>query len=680
MHTMKSLLEKAKKENRELVVPIRRDGEIIFSPEGKIINRCYTKGSNKYYLDAENNYHKSDINYIDDSRNNKTASILINKNAVSLGVRGDGKTYKYIGLRPDYDQANGNYQLEFSLGSMHLDNKYLNFKYMELNEPTLLGDKTFRLSDRILVWYDSNFTRQIVELKEKVSTFRISYNIHLKNYHIAESHYNRPTYIRHKPIFYVDDLDKTTGYDIAEKSNSKIDDNQIALIMGIATDEHIFTAKDFQRIDEIDNSDNIFSFSDVGYEKGHAMYAKDNLAICFKSNMLSVDEKLKIIIRWFKELFPFTEGPEQNYLYYNNNKVVGIASNRNNDLICLVNLKDMSHVYKYFLNKKFENVTYYNEESAETIKNKIKEYFNNKCDKIDEIVVNTEYVKPKEGRFNIIDDTSEINFSINKPKFFDENWNYIDNGIHTLKKIDEDLYEYTKYPTIFNILYNIEDIKYIDAEIFYGNSYGGSVEYSNETWSAAHSATDGNNTIVNTDTNIYVSFTAGSLYAPAVYNITRGFMCFDTSSLGNANISSCTLNFYVNASHYTTSFSVQKGTQSDTLTTSDFDNFSGSYYNNLTISSIGWKSISFNSTGISDINSSGDTKVCIREKTHDYDNVAPTSNGVIYGAVIQFSSSTNTPYLEIETSYGHNILGVSVADIASALTVSISNIKKYLGA
>jgi len=119
------------------------------------------------------------------------------------------------------------------------------------------------------------------------------------------------------------------------------------------------------------------------------------------------------------------------------------------------------------------------------------------------------------------------------------------------------------------------------------------------------------------------------------YRIMRSFLCFDTSEIpDNALIKSVTLGLSPTNVMENANVSAQRGTQADVLTLDDYDSFEGNEYGHST----SWipdqyNAINFNALGISEINETGITKICIREYDHDFFDVAPQSNvefGITY--------------------------------------------------
>lgn len=184
----------------------------------------------------------------------------------------------------------------------------------------------------------------------------------------------------------------------------------------------------------------------------------------------------------------------------------------------------------------------------------------------------------------------------------------------------------------------------------FSSTADGRVSYQNPSWSTCRNAGTGN--AASTADNSLVNGISG-YYASAVptYAVFRSFFYFDLS--GESGTADSVSLFLYSTAQAATSVSAQLGTQAATLTTADFDSFSGSSYGNVTWAASQYNEIVFNAQGISDVDDqigAGEMKVCAREYDKDYLNVTPTLlslNGVVYA-----NNGTNKPYLEIETSGG----------------------------
>lgn len=263
------------------------------------------------------------------------------------------------------------------------------------------------------------------------------------------------------------------------------------------------------------------------------------------------------------------------------------------------------------------------------------------------------YVVDKFGRFNFIDENGELKFWINKPFFIDNTEETSQNIIHTLEEIDGKLI-YTKTPikegrddlvlAIYPIL--------IDTNTYYSTTADGYVEHTGTTsWAATRSDATGDSAVSN-GLNYSAAMYARHQSKASDWTIVRSFFYFDTQDLPDeATITGAVLKLY-GITNADSDVSAQKGTQAASLTTADFDSFSGSEYGHVTWGIV-YKSITFNATGKSEIVKDGTTKICCREYTHDYSDSAPSdttySNGCYYA---DKADITYDPKLEIDYTEG----------------------------
>jgi hypothetical protein len=131
---------------------------------------------------------------------------------------------------------------------------------------------------------------------------------------------------------------------------------------------------------------------------------------------------------------------------------------------------------------------------------------------------------------------------------------------------------------------------------------------------------------------------------------------------------------------------VQNGTQAATLTTADYDSFDGSSYGNTSSwSTSGYNDITLNATGLSNINKTGETKYCAREKPHDYDN--STSGASTYRNGIYFANQTGTtrdPKLVVThaaaaSSKLKKVNGIAIASVKKINGIAKASVKKFNG-
>jgi hypothetical protein len=230
------------------------------------------------------------------------------------------------------------------------------------------------------------------------------------------------------------------------------------------------------------------------------------------------------------------------------------------------------------------------------------------------------YLPDERGRFNFVDlKTDELLFWIRPPWFRDAEGVRYNTLEHSLCEDHERLI-YTKRPTkqgqddLVLARYPI----LVDTNIYYSSTADGYVSNDGGTgvsWATVRGAADGTQTA-----------DAGSDYGAAMrseyYNakedtflITRSFFYFDTSNLPDAaTVTGAVLKLY-GFDHAATDVSAQKGSQADSLTTADYDAFTGLEYGHVSWATVQYNSITFNPTGRSDVNKTGTTKICTRDAT-----------------------------------------------------------------
>jgi hypothetical protein len=184
----------------------------------------------------------------------------------------------------------------------------------------------------------------------------------------------------------------------------------------------------------------------------------------------------------------------------------------------------------------------------------------------------------------------------------------------------------------------------IDLDPIYSSTNDGYIYHYNSTWSTVHDAAKGftfNNggTMANDATQC--------LYETN-YKIKRSFFYYDTS--GVTGTITAVVNYICGYTNGQSRVCAMEGTQSDPFVTADFDSFTGNEYGHTASwSTSGYNQITFDAQGIADINTSGTTKICCREYTHDYLNSAPST---IYENGCYYSNNSGTnydPYLSITT-------------------------------
>ncbi|WP_406660886.1 hypothetical protein V7O66_13765 [Methanolobus sp. ZRKC3] len=189
---------------------------------------------------------------------------------------------------------------------------------------------------------------------------------------------------------------------------------------------------------------------------------------------------------------------------------------------------------------------------------------------------------------------------------------------------------------------------FIDASIHYADTRDGMSYIANAlSWTTIRDQATPSaafNDIVNNGNS------AEAKYAAPFYALYRSWFWFDTSAV-TGTVDSVSL-FLYGYGLADSDVCAMKSIQDDVLANWTMTAFTGSEYGHVTWALSQYNEIVFNSTGISDINTSGDTKVCIREYTHDYLNSSPTTR---YANGCYYSDNTGTdydPYLEIVISTG----------------------------
>ena len=251
---------------------------------------------------------------------------------------------------------------------------------------------------------------------------------------------------------------------------------------------------------------------------------------------------------------------------------------------------------------------------------------------------------------------------------------------HSMKDNGDGTYTYTKKSnTLFTqVSPYLPASYYIDADIYYSTTADGWVYNQNATgWQECIDDTDGDSsssTGASSTLATYVDY-----FSKGGYSLRRSFFYFDTSAATNPD--SASINIY-GVTNGDTRVSVQQGTQDATLSTNDYNNFSGTYWGR-SASMAGWNTAGYNSmtlnaAGIAAINTSGETLVCAREYNYDYLNVEwLTTDSFANGCYYSDNSGTaQDPYIEITeaTNWAHDYDNVPNVAIGSISGVPIANI------
>ena len=219
---------------------------------------------------------------------------------------------------------------------------------------------------------------------------------------------------------------------------------------------------------------------------------------------------------------------------------------------------------------------------------------------------------------------------------------------------------------------------------FSATSYG-SVYASGTPWATIHAASSG----IERSAPAYVQ----GVWNGTNYFIERGFLVFDTSSLGSgAVITAATLTLtgaaiLLNGSELEV-INAYGSTGGDTVSGSDFPNVGTTAFSTgkaiTSLASSGNFTWTLNASGIAAINKTGKTKLSVREATYDVANATPidTSYWGFNTPVLNVTYSTPTTYTQNITQSATGSVVLSKARIvvksltqSAAVTVSLSKIR-----
>lgn len=159
----------------------------------------------------------------------------------------------------------------------------------------------------------------------------------------------------------------------------------------------------------------------------------------------------------------------------------------------------------------------------------------------------------------------------------------------------------------------------------------------------------GTGTVVTPGITSYI-YAARCSKVTGLYSIGRAFFSFDISSLDIVSITSASL-FLTSLSGYNTDAVIQKGTQGVSLTSTDYDAFTGAVLATKSFST-GLNEMIFNSDGLAYLTSVIDSVAyfCLRQQTKDYDNVPPTTSNNLGLHYAETTNDSDKPILSITYS------------------------------
>ena len=187
---------------------------------------------------------------------------------------------------------------------------------------------------------------------------------------------------------------------------------------------------------------------------------------------------------------------------------------------------------------------------------------------------------------------------------------------------------------------------YIDGTTYYGDRADGYVRSAATTWADARNASAG--------TAYSASVTRIEFYnalSGAKYYIDRAFFYFDTSAIGDGyDVVSCSFYLHIGTLEGGLGIVLCEGTQADTLTVDDFQEFGGMVGENRTLTQNAYNEIPLSSTDA--VDTTGMTKLAVLGSL-DYDDEPPVS---LYNYFVlyysNYSGTAYDPYLDIEVQQG----------------------------
>lgn len=257
----------------------------------------------------------------------------------------------------------------------------------------------------------------------------------------------------------------------------------------------------------------------------------------------------------------------------------------------------------------------------------------------------------RDGEYWIYNQNGVFRCKIVEPKLLTADYEVIEGNYvkHSLSNNKDGTYTYTKESTKHFENYPPKAPYYIDADIIYSSTADGYVQnlISAFDWDACHDAATGTSTS-SEDTSARCRI--GYKSSTTTTTIRREFQYFDTTAV--AGTMTAVSLFLFGFSYDALVVSVMKGTQADTLTTADFDAFTGSEYGHSGAwSDTGWNEITFNAQGILDCHQNP-AKISLRDYTYDYSDTAPadetdSSSG---WRTREQTGTTYDPYLSITSN------------------------------
>ena len=587
-----------------------------------IINRNTNKiGGNRFlvysspmnYKDEFGNFHPIDLTPIYSVISSKNTTLY--KSVMSVGVREEAE--KLFGIRPDETQALNTESVEMSLEEVRLN-----------------GDLRTIDPDCLIVKPNKYTVRHMVKVDRPMYDFKIQYKLHLKGFTV-ENELKDVDYTLRKAVTApkITNIGEVTGLEF----DKAVREFEGGILIAKVIDNHVLISCE-NRPDEFKTTEG-FTFSQATFH-GASMLIKDNIMI-YTKNVDNYDERILRIIGHLTGTKQADDFP--NYFHSDKGKVAAYDFNW-----YFINTSDLTELgQSLFAQKDFTDVSFIPFDYATFVKDFSAEINSHICDSIQ--IKGKYYVPHASGCFFLKSDSAT--YRLVTPQLLDKDFKVLGadsihvlppTNLHTLTPNEDGTFTYTKYAGERIVRRGFYDVAYIDTT-YNTTTADGFVNLNGSPWATVHDATDGNSV---DNTGDYITVTA--LLIKSSYIIKRGFLYFDTSAIDDgATVSAVDLYLKSTASSSYNENVAMKGTQADTLTTADYDAFSGSSYGSYTYSAENqWGPISFNATGCSEINKTGTTKICVRDKPYDYDNSTPGSHTMNF---FSYDEDNNIPYLDITT-------------------------------
>jgi len=634
--------------------PVNRFTDVLPYDDGFAEYRCFDVSSPEYYQDENGTLRPIILEEVAQTESTVGRILLRDKNIVSAGIRTDGTPTKYLGLRPDENQKLGTEQLEFSIEGIEFDGQDVP---VDLTKNTQVNPCTIDLGNCV-VQNSRVSTRQMVKVDRPIEDFKVSYKIHLKGLKVQNPKVSGTQVLRE--AFIDPDVSAHGIVTTAEWYNvvfARMAESRFSISFGQQVGKSVTKGTE----DDICETLPEGYFVDQTQVGACTSYMNDG-----KIHILIKDAPMKRgINRIFCEALSILAGKPvttEGYGYICDGKLIGGYVGGPGWIGAAIDTKDLTgeipKVYKD-PNRWWDiSKVGYLDTTYEQFVQVVQDHIITRVKKANSLSVTGEYYQPDEfGRYIITDMDGSVKFTIRQPILIDAEFTPLTATVlHTLCDNPDGTLEYVKYPTSETITSGVlRNTSYIDAYTYYGELTGaGTISNTmlgDSSWGVARST---GGYVVDSATNI----SCKSTYAGTKYQIVRAFTRHDTSALSAATITAVSFKAKTHTnqgdSAVTTGSTVYcyAGTQSSSLTTSDYNSFGSTIFGTVASGTTAnvWKTITFNAAGRSHINKTGDTKLCLRDY-HDAVNSPPTSTpkpvSIFYGP----DGTANQLYLSVTATF-----------------------------